>query len=141
LERVGHVSVEGGVARVERERDLAEGARGGFGTLGGSGWLATLSSATARSGGSAFPLFAARRRIPAHAFGLKKNFGRTRGSKMADNEDATASLGYSESLRVEYSPRQTIPEFIQRGEDRFEVVAPLAAEEPRDVLGKNPRRP
>jgi len=46
--------------------------------------------------------FVARRRIPAHATALKKyRCGSLPVSKMADNEDSTATLGHSEELSVQ----------------------------------------
>jgi hypothetical protein len=51
--------------------------------------------------------------IPAQAVGLKQYLGGTFWvSKASDKEDTSASLGHSEELRVQNSPRQTIPEVI-----------------------------
>ncbi|MGD9643891.1 MAG: hypothetical protein AB7V08_14280 [Elusimicrobiales bacterium] len=59
----------------------------------------TLSSACRNWTGNALPRRAARRRMPAQAFGLKKYCGGTfPASKMSDNEDTAASLGSSEEL-------------------------------------------
>ena len=53
--------------------------------------------------------------IPFAAFGLKQYADRSRPvSKMSDNDDATASLGDSEVLSVQYSVGDPIPEFCQR---------------------------
>jgi hypothetical protein len=73
---------------------------------------ATAASANAKRTGNVFPRFSARRRIPAHALGLKKyRSGSGSGSKMSDKEDTLASLGHSEELSVQHSPCEAIPEF------------------------------
>jgi hypothetical protein len=83
---------------------------------------ATLASAAARKSGKFFPPFAARRRIPAQAFALKKyRCGTAPVSKMSDNEDATASLGHAEETSVQHSPGATVPEFRQRPEDGAKI--------------------
>jgi len=77
-------------------------------------------------GGSAFPRLSARRRIPAHAFGLKKNRpGTSRASSSTcDNEHTASSLGdgtrvsvHSHILRVQDSVGPPIPEFAQHPEE------------------------
>jgi hypothetical protein len=56
--------------------------------------------------GKTFPLLAARRSIPAHAFALKKYFaGIEPDSSTCDNEHTAASLGQSEILGFEGPPR------------------------------------
>jgi len=56
--------------------------------------------------GNAFPRFSARRRIPAHAFELKKYCGGIEPlTSTCDNDDTTASLGQAEILGVSDSPR------------------------------------
>jgi hypothetical protein len=66
--------------------------------------------------------FAARRSIPAQAFGLKKyRRGTTPVSKISDNEDAAAALGHSEVLSVQHSPGAAIPELNQRPEDGSKI--------------------
>jgi hypothetical protein len=76
---------------------------------------ATCSNAIRSKGGNALARFAARRRMPAQAFALKKyRHGTAPVSKMSDNEDAAAALGHSEELSVQDSPGATIPEFCQR---------------------------
>ena len=73
---------------------------------------ATASSARRKGGGSSFPRFAARRRIPAQAFGLKKyRDGTAPVSKTADNEHTLAALGQSEILSVKNAVGEPIPEF------------------------------
>ena len=77
----------------------------------------TCANAVRSEGGNSRPRFSARRRIPAHAFGLKKNLGGTSVSKMSDNEHSTASLGDSEVASVQHSVGPPIPEIAQRPED------------------------
>ena len=82
---------------------------------------ATASSAARRDGGSAFPLFSARRSIPAQALALKKNRrGTSPVSKMSDKEDATAPLWYSGVLSVVNSVGEPIPEFLKSGQETGE---------------------
>lgn len=68
-----------------------------------------LSNAACRLSGKGLPLVSARRIIPRHAFALKKYFRATHGSKTSDKKHTLASLGHTEELRVQYSPRQAIP--------------------------------
>ena len=73
-----------------------------------------LSSADISIFGKLFPLLLARCKIPTQAFGLKKYLGgRSWVSMVSDKKETAASLGHSEELRVQYSPRQTITEPIQ----------------------------
>lgn len=73
--------------------------------------------------GKLLPLDFARRKIPLKALGLKQYLSRCGPvSKHADNEHAAASLGHSEELRVEYTPRQTVPEFIHFIEELSESL-------------------
>lgn len=67
--------------------------------------------------------------MPAAAFGLKQYLRRCGPvSKTSDNEDATASLGYSEELCIQHSPRHAVPEVIQVIDDSVEVASVLDAE-------------
>ena len=68
-----------------------------------------LPNAACRLSGKGFPLVSARRRIPRHAFALKKYFRATHGSKTSDKKHTLASLGHTAALRVQYSPRQALP--------------------------------
>jgi hypothetical protein len=102
--------------------------------------IAAAVKARRNVSGNSRPLFAARLSIPRHAFGLKKNFGGTLGSKMPDNEHAPAALGDSEELCIQHAPRHTVPEFIQRGEDRFEVSALVRTEQSGNILQEKPAR-
>ncbi len=89
--------------------------------------------------GNAFPRFAARRRIPAQARGLKKyRCGRPPVSKISDNEDAAPSLGYSEVLSVKNSVGEPIPELAQESEDGSKRPPSVVRQDAGHVLPKNP---
>ena len=85
---------------------------------------ATARRAASKGAGSVLPRFSARRRIPAHAFGLKQYRDRWAPvSKMSDNEQTAPSLGdgtrvtvHSDVLSVQHSPGEAIPEFGHRSE-------------------------
>jgi hypothetical protein len=86
-----------------------------------SDWAACLNACSS-IGGSCLSLFPARRRIPAHAFGLKKNRGgNVPTSKTCDNEDSTTALGNSEVLSVQDPVGPPIPELFQRPEEGTKV--------------------
>jgi hypothetical protein len=110
----------------------------GFGAE--SAIVATAVKARRNVSGSSRPRFSARRKIPRHAFGLKKNFGGTWASKMPDNEHTAAALGDSEELCIQHAPRHTVPELIQRGEDRLEVSAFVRTEQSGNILQEKPAR-
>jgi hypothetical protein len=59
---------------------------------------------------------------------------------MADNEHATTALGDSEELCIQHAPRHTVPEFIQRGEDRLEVSPTVRTEQSGNILQEKPAR-
>jgi hypothetical protein len=86
--------------------------------------LAILSKAARSIGGSSFPLFSARRRIPRAALGLKEYFCGTSPSKMPDNEHTAAALGHSKVLSVKYPPAPHIPEFCQPSKDDGKISPP-----------------
>ena len=87
----------------------------------------TAASAASNASGNFFPRFSARRRIPAHAFALKKNrCGTTPVSKVSDNEHTTASLGHSEVLSVQHSVCEPVPELPQRPEDGTKIPSSSA---------------
>ncbi len=74
------------------------------------------------AGGSSFPCFSARRRIPTHAVELKKNrCGIEPVSSTCDNEHALASLGQSKMLGVKHPPRD-----CSRGSKHSTSVRPPA---------------
>jgi hypothetical protein len=86
------------------------------------GLFATVSSARRNASGSALPRFSARRRIPAHAFALKKNRdGIEPVSSTCDNEHTAASLGQAEILGVEGPPRD-----CSRGSKHTTSVRPFS---------------
>ena len=102
---------------------------------------ATRSNAIRSKGGNTLARFAARRRIPAQAFALKKyRCGTTPVSKMSNNEDATAPLGHSEELSVQHSPGATIPEFCQRSDDGAKVAPAVRGQNTGDVFPDDPPR-
>jgi hypothetical protein len=71
---------------------------------------------------------------------LKKYFGRWSPvvSKISDNEDATASLGYSEVLSVQHPVADAIPALPKRCEDCSEIPSAVTAKDARDVLPDDP---
>lgn len=48
------------------------------------------------------------------------------GSKMSDKKEAAAPLGHSEELRIEYAPRQTVPELVHFGQELSESLPTFA---------------
>jgi len=48
-------------------------------------------------------------------------------------------LGDAEVARIKQTPRNAVPEFIQRGEDDLEVFALVGVEEPGDVSSRSQR--
>lgn len=87
---------------------------------------ACATSASSSTFGKLFPLFRARFKIPSHALGLNKNLDGGAGSKMSDKKETAASLGHSEELRIEYAPRQTVPELVHFGQELSESLPILA---------------
>jgi len=88
------------------------------------------------------PRFSARRRIPAQAFGLKKNRGgRFPTSKMCDNEDSTTTLGYSKVLSVKDAVRELVPALCQRPEDGTKVPSSSRRQDTGDVFPDDPAWP
>src|SRR5262249_45693485 len=86
----------------------------------------TSARASARRSGSFRPRFADRRKIPAAALGVKKDFrGPGWVSKTSDKQYTLAPLGDPEVLSVQHSPRHAIPEVIQGLDDFVEVGAPV----------------
>ena len=57
---------------------------------------------------------------------------------MADNEDATTTLGYSEVSSVENPVGDPIPEFCQRPEYGSQIPPVIGGQESRDVLTEEP---
>ena len=86
-------------------------------------------SAASSIGGKGLPLLLARLSIPWHALGLKE-YRRSRSdpppaSSTSDKKDTAASLGHSEELSVQNSPRQPIPEFIHLPEEGSKGSSPV----------------
>ena len=85
------------------------------------------------------PLLSARRRMPAHAFGLKKNRGGSvPTSKTCDNEDSTTALGYSEVLSVQDPVGPPIPELFQRPEEGTKIPSSVRRQDARDIFPDDP---
>lgn len=72
--------------------------------------------------GKARPLFRARFKIPSHALRLNEYADGGAGSNMSDKKETAASLGHSEELRIEYAPRQTVPELVHFGQELSESL-------------------
>jgi hypothetical protein len=99
---------------------------------------ATARSAVISDAGKARSRLAARRRIPAAAFGLKQYLSRCGPvSKTSDNDDATAPLRDSEVLSVQNSVGDPIPEFSQRPEDGAHCP-PVEFHAPAGAAGSSP---
>ncbi len=76
--------------------------------------------------------------MPIAAFWLKKYFsGISPVSMHGNNKDATALLGDSKVFAVKHTPRDTIPEFIQRLEYDGEVSSSVAREKAMHVFKDN----
>jgi hypothetical protein len=87
---------------------------------------AAARSARSSASGSFFPRLSARRRIPEHAFGLKKNLCGTApvASSTSDNEHTPPSLWdgtrvrfHSDVLSVQHSVSEPVPELRQPPEE------------------------
>ena len=59
---------------------------------------------------------------------------------MSDKKETAASLGHSEELRIEYAPRQTVPELVHFGQELSESLPAFARERTWDVFPKKPLR-
>jgi hypothetical protein len=94
------------------------------------------SSARRNASGKHLSRRAARRRIPAHAFWLKKNFSGTAdvSSRHSHNEQTLASLGHSEPLRIQHAPREAKPEVSQRTDDGSHVPSAVRCKQTGDVF-------
>jgi hypothetical protein len=88
------------------------------------------------------PLRSARRRIPEHAFALKKYRGGTSPvSKVADNEHTAATLGDSKPLSVKNAVGEPIPEFCQRPEEGAKIPSFSRRQDSGDVFPYHPLGP
>jgi len=85
------------------------------------------------------PRFSARRRIPEHAFALKKyRCGTTPVSSVCDNEHTATALGDSKPLSVKNWVCEPIPEFAQRPEEGAKIPSFATTEDARDVFPNDP---
>jgi hypothetical protein len=91
------------------------------GVSGGASRSATVRRQRSNNFGKFFPRFSARRRIPAHAFGLKQYFCGVEVSRTCHNEHTAAALGHSEILGVEDAPRD-----CARGSKHTTCVRPFS---------------
>jgi hypothetical protein len=97
-----------------------------------------ISKDCLKDGGRFLPIRSTLLRIPVAAFGLKKYFsGTSRVSMHGNNVDATALLGDSEVFAVKHTPRDTIPEFVQRLEYDSEVASSVAREKAMHIFEDN----
>ena len=100
----------------------------------------TDRSAASNCGGSFFPRAAARRKMPAHAF-VESEYARGTlcvASRMADNEDATTTLGDSEEARVENPVRDPIPEVCQTPEEGTKIPSSSRRQDTGDIFPDDP---
>jgi hypothetical protein len=111
---------------------------------------AAARSARSSASGSFFPRLSARRRIPAHAFGLKKNRGGTLpvSSSTSDNEHTPPSLWdgtrvrfHSDVLSVHDSVREPVPELDQRPEEGSKVPSAVRRQDAGHVFPDDVARP
>lgn len=107
---------------------------------------ATERSAATNCGGNFFPRFSARRRIPAHAFGVKKyRCGTSPVSKISDNEHTSPSLGHcpvvsmcSTELSVKNAVGEPIPALRQPREEGSKIPSSVARQHSGDILPNDP---
>ena len=98
----------------------------------------SISKDCLKDGGRFLPIRSTLLKIPVAAFGLKKYFcGTSCVSMHGNNVDATALLGDSEVFTVKHTPRDTVPEFVQRLEYDGEVASSVTREKPVHVLKDN----
>ena len=97
---------------------------------------ATAVNASWSIGGSVFPRFVARRRMPAHALCESKYLLGASDCSTRRNEHSTPALGHSEISTVQNSPRDllTMPAFAHFTEDGGEVKSSIAREQSWDIL-------
>lgn len=111
----------------------------------GDALLAEARKAAASSGGNSRPRFAARRRTPAHALGLRENrSGNGSVSRISgkEQEDPAPSLGHSEPAGIENAPSSVaIPAFGQgpeKGSEPKSVACGLSHLVPLHVASASP---
>lgn len=97
-----------------------------------------ISKDCLKDGGRFLPIRSTRRRMPVAAFWLKKYFSGTSPVSMhGNNVDSTTLLGDSEVFTVKHTPRDVIPEFVQRLEYDCEVSSSVARQKAVDVFEDN----
>ncbi|HEX8300753.1 MAG TPA: hypothetical protein VF617_03830 [Sphingomonas sp.] len=102
------------------------------------GSFASISKDCLKDGGRFLPIRSTLLRIPVAAFWLKKYFSCTSCVSMhGNNVDSTALLGDSEVFTVKHTPRDAIPEFVQRLEYDGEVASSVAREKAVHVFEDN----
>ena len=85
------------------------------------------------------PRLLARLRIPVAARVFKKNLSGALGSKISDNVQTAATLGDSEKLAVEHTPRYPIPALDHENPlDLCKVSASVATEKSGNILEDKP---
>ena len=103
------------------------------------GAAATAARALTKASGNVRFRFLARRRIPRAACGESEYFdGTAPVSKMSDNKHPSAALRDSKMLRVQYAPRHTVPEVIQRVEQSGKIASASSGEKPWNLLDDHP---
>jgi hypothetical protein len=117
--------------------------------VGSVGKGATHLKADVRAGGKSFPFRHARRRIPAHAFWLKKNRRGTAevSTSTSDNEDTLPSLGdgtrvavHSGVLSVQDPVGPPIPEVFQPPKEGTKSPSSVLRQDTGDVFPNDPLR-
>jgi hypothetical protein len=111
--------------------------------------IATASKAMRRASGNTRPRFAARRRIPAQAFGVKKyRCGTGLVSKTSDNEhtvsplrDGTLEPVHTHVLSVQHSVGPPVPELAQCPEEGTKVPSFSTRQDAGDILPDHPLGP
>ena len=98
------------------------------------------SRACLSTSGSGLPLLERRERSPARPFAeIQYRLRSTSVSRTLANEpEATPALGKAEAGRVQHPPGENEPELGHGVVESPEVASPVGAEQPRDVLKKEP---
>jgi hypothetical protein len=105
------------------------------------GAFASISKDCLKDGGRFLPIRSTLLSIPVAAFWLKKYFSGTSCISIhGNNVDSTTLLGDSEVFTVKHTPRDTIPEFVQRLEYDCEVASSVAREKAVHVFEDNGSR-
>jgi hypothetical protein len=98
----------------------------------------SISKDRLKEGGRFLPIRSTLLRMPVAAFWLKKYFSGTSPVSMhCNNVDPATLLGDSEVFTVKHTPRDAIPEFVQRLEYDGEVSSSVAREKAVHVFEDN----